>query len=146
MANYISENDIEKACVEVLINELGYDEHLNLWRLPDDGNRAFGRADASEVVRVEQLRATLTKLNPHAAADSINAAITELTQSRLHLSPFEINRAPIKLLREGFDVPKRNASGETINERVRFMERLGREYAKSDAARELYRVHRHAAA
>lgn len=122
MANYISENDIEKACVEVLINELGYDEHLNLWQLPDDGNEAFGRDNAKQVVRVGQLRRSLEKINPQVSVYSINVAIAELTQSRAYLSPFEANRLVTKLLREGFDVPKRNASGEITTERVRFMD------------------------
>lgn len=79
MANYISENDIEQACVPVLLEELHYDEHLNLWQLPDDGNRAFGRSDAKEVVRYDQLRASLRKLNPRASEEVLTAAITELT-------------------------------------------------------------------
>ena len=100
MANYISENDIEKACVEVLMNEIGYDEHLNLWQLPDDGNAAFGRADAKEVVRLGQLRANLQTLNSQAAREVLDAAIAELTQSRAHLTPFKANRAVTKLLRD----------------------------------------------
>lgn len=122
MANYISENDIEKACVEVLMHEIGFDEHVNLWQLPDDGNAAFGRADAKEVVRLKQLRASLRKLNPNANDDCINAAIQELTQSRAHLTPFEANRAVTKLLREGFDVPTRNAQGDAVTERIRFID------------------------
>lgn len=122
MANYISENDIEKACVEVLMNEIGFDEHLNLWQLPDDGNAAFGRKDAQEVVRLGQLRASLRRINPAASADVINAALVELTQSRAHLTPFEANRAVTKLLREGFDVPARNAQGDAVTERIRFVD------------------------
>jgi type I restriction enzyme, R subunit len=122
MANYISENDIERACVEVLMQELKYDEHLNLWQLPDEGNAAFGRTDAREVVRLTQLRTCLHKLNPQASADAINAAIAELTESRAHLTPFEANRAVTRLLHEGFDVPTRNAQGQTVNVRVRYVD------------------------
>src|SRR2546423_3151271 len=122
MANYISENDIERACVEVLMQELEYDEHLNLWQLPDDGNATFGRTDAHEAVRLAQLRASLRKLNPDASAEAINAAVGELMQSRAHLTPFEANRAVTLLLREGFDVPAVNAQGATINVRVRYMD------------------------
>ncbi len=122
MANYISENDIEKACVEVLMNEIGYDEHLNLWQLPDDGNAAFGRADEREVVRRGQLRTSLQRLNPRATADVLNAANAELTQSRAHLTTFEANRAVTKLLREGCDVPTRNQQGDAVTERIRFVD------------------------
>lgn len=122
MANYISENDIEKACVEVLMDELKYDEHLNLWQLPDDGNARFGRKDAQEVVRLDSLRASLRKLNPQVSIEAINAAVTELTQSRAHLTPFEANRAVTILLREGFNLPAVNAQGVTINLRVNYMD------------------------
>lgn len=122
MANYISENDIERACVEVLMRELAYDEHLNLWQLPDDGNAAFGRTDAHEVVRLAQLRASLCKINPDASADALNAAVGELTQSRALLTPFEANRAVTQLLREGLDVPTVNVQGVTVNVRVRYID------------------------
>src|SRR3982750_4929214 len=101
MANYISENDIERACVEVLMQELKYDEHLNLWQLPDDGNAAFGRTDAHEDVRLKQLRASLRKLNPDVSAEAINAAVIELVQSRALLTPFEATRAVTLLFRVG---------------------------------------------
>ncbi len=122
MANYISENNIENACVEILMREMNYDEHLNLWQLPNDGNAAFGRADAKEVVRLGQLRASLQTLNPHASAENINAAIAELTQSRAHLTPFAANRAVTTLLREGYDAPSRNARGDVVTVRVRFVD------------------------
>jgi type I restriction enzyme R subunit len=122
MANYISENDIEKACVEVLMQELKYDEHLNLWQLPDDGNEAFGRQDAQEVVRLSQLLKSLIAINPKASTKAINAAIIELTQSRAQLTPFEANRAVTLLLREGFNVETRNAQGNMTNERIRFVD------------------------
>lgn len=122
MANFISENDIEQACCAVLMNELQYDEHLNLWQLPDDGNACFGRSQASEVVRLPSLRASLRKLNPMLSASVLEQAEQELTQSRVHLSLFEANRAITKLLRDGFDVPTTNARGETVRERVRFVD------------------------
>ncbi len=122
MANYISENDIEQACCEIIMGELGYDEHLNLWQLPNDGNAVFGRADASQVVRFDSLRDALVKLNSGAPTEVINAAIIELTQDRSFLTPFEANRAVTVLLRDGFDVPMQNERSETVNFRVRFID------------------------
>ena len=122
MANYISENDIEAACCEIIMDELGYDEHINLWRLPDDGNAVFGRKDAGEVVRFDVLRNTLVKLNPDAAADVINAAASEITEDRRPLTPFEANRAATRLLRDGFDVPVQNERGETVNSHIRYID------------------------
>jgi type I restriction enzyme R subunit len=122
VANFISEHQIEVECVNVLMKELHYDEHLNLWQLPDDGNAAFGRADAQHVVRLPQLRASLKKMNPNASAEVLQDALSELTTNRAHLSQFEANRAVTKLLREGLDVPTRNAKGDHVTERVRFVD------------------------
>lgn len=122
MANYISENDIEEACVKVLMQELRYDEHLNLWRLPEDGNAVFGRSDAHDVVRLDRLRKSLRDINKGVSAQVIDTAIGELTQSRAHLTPFEANRAVTHLLLKGSDVPIRNARGEMVEERVRFID------------------------
>lgn len=122
MPNYISENDIERACCEIIMDELGYDEHLNLWRVEDDGNLLFGRKDAGEVLRFGSLREALVKLNSGASSEVINAAVSELTQDRRHLTPFEANRAVTALLRDGLDVPMQNERGETVNFRVRFID------------------------
>jgi type I restriction enzyme R subunit len=122
MANYISENDIEQACVEVLMQELKYDEHLNLWQLPDDGNSAFGRTDAREVVRLAQLRDSLRKINPNATADGINLAIAELTQNRAYFSPFEANRAITERLIKGFDHATSDAQGNPYNELIHYFD------------------------
>lgn len=122
MANYISENNIEEACVKVLMNELAYDEHLNLWQLPDDGNVRFGRSQAAEVVRLDALRASLRKLNPTQSESVLDEAEQELTKSRAYLSLFEANKAITKLLREGHDVPTTNAKGDYVKERVRFVD------------------------
>ncbi|RYC70023.1 type I restriction endonuclease subunit R [Spirosoma sordidisoli] len=122
MANYISENDIEQECIPVLMNELGYDEHLNLWQLPDDGNAVFGRSQAAEVVRSQILQASLHRLNPAITADVLTAAEQELTQSRAHLSLFDANQAITKLLREGFDVPTQDSKGNYTKQRVRYID------------------------
>ena len=122
MANYISENDIEEACVKVLMDELHYDEHLNLWQLPDDGNTVFGRSQAADVVRLGTLRASLRKLNPNLSAAVLADAEREMTQSRAQLSLFEANQAVTKLLREGYDAPTTNAKGDHVKETVRFVD------------------------
>lgn len=122
MANYISENDIEKSCCAVFMDELQYDEHLNLWQLPNDGNTTFGRTDAKEVVRMQQLQRSIAALNPGLNTEILDYAIKELTQSRAHLSPYEANLAVWKLLKDGYDVPTKNDKGDFVKERVRFMD------------------------
>ena len=121
---FISENDIEEACVKVLLDELGYDEHLNLWKLDEaTANAKFGRADAYGVVRLGQLAASLRKLNPGAPAVVLDAALKELTMARPGLSQFQANRAVTRLLQEGLDVDgAKNAKGEAVVTRVRFVD------------------------
>lgn len=106
----------------MLMNELHYDEHLNLWRLPDDGNAVFDRANAADVVRLTSLKTSLRRLNPALSDTVLTDAIRELTQSRAHLSLFEANRAVTKLLRDGYDAPTTNAKGDHVTERVRFVD------------------------
>lgn len=122
MANYISENDIEEACCAVLMDELQYDEHINLWQLPDDGNAVFGRAQAADVVRLDTFRASLRKLNPKLSDAVLADAAQEMTKSRAHLSLFEANQAVTKLFREGYDVPTTDAKGNFVHERVRYVD------------------------
>ncbi|MPR37447.1 type I restriction endonuclease subunit R [Salmonirosea aquatica] len=120
MANYISENDIEAACCAVLMDELHYDEHLNLWQLPNDGNTAFGRTDAADLVRLGTLRASVRKLNIGISEKVLAEAVQEITKSRAHLSLFEANREITSLLRDGHEVP--NAKGDYTKERVRYVD------------------------
>ncbi|QJD81543.1 type I restriction endonuclease subunit R [Spirosoma rhododendri] len=122
MANYISENDIEADCVRVLMDELRYDEHLNLWQLPDDGNARFGRSQSAEVVRPGTLRQSLRKLNPTLSNAVLDEAARELTKSRAQQSLFDANQAITRLLREGHDVPTTDVAGNYVTERVRFID------------------------
>jgi type I restriction enzyme R subunit len=122
MANYISENKIEGACVKILMEELAYDEHLNLWQAPNDGNELFGRRSADEVVRLSCLRSSLRKINPNIATELLDKAIGELMQYRALLSPFEANRVVTELLRGNLDLPARDLEGQIINERIRFVD------------------------
>ena len=91
-------------------------------KLPDEGNAAFGRSQATDVVRLGTLRASLKKLNPDLSAAVLADAEQELTKSRAHLSLFEANQAITKLLREGHDVPTTNPKGDFVKERVRFVD------------------------
>jgi type I restriction enzyme R subunit len=123
---FISEDDIERACVKVLLDELHYDEHLNLYDLHQKdeaaANAKFGRTDSRSVVRLGQLRASLQKLNPHASAVVLAEAERQLT-ARQPGNAFMRNKAVTKLLQDGLSLPgAKNAAGEPVNTRVRFMD------------------------
>ncbi|WP_035558071.1 type I restriction endonuclease subunit R [Hymenobacter sp. IS2118] len=123
---FISEDDIERACVKVLREELGYDEHINLYdqHQKDEAaaNAKFGRADSRDVVRLGQLRASLQKLNSHAPAAVLAEAERLLTEIKPG-NAFDRNKAVTKLLQEGVSLPgDRNAAGEPVNTRVRYVD------------------------
>ena len=120
---FILEDDIERACVEVLKDELHYDEHLNLWKVEEEkANQLFGREDARGVVRLNQLAASLQKLNPHAPAAVLHDALRLLTEPRMGTA-FERNKAVTELLQKGVDLPgARNERGEAVLTRVRYVD------------------------
>ena len=122
---FISENDIEEACVKVLLNELHYDEHLNLWKYEEAAaNSAFGRTDTQGVVRLPQLAKSLRQLNPTASQAVLDEALKVLTQRRGHLTLFEANREVTGLLQKGLNVSgiAKNAQGVAVDVRVRFVD------------------------
>ncbi|NVO29711.1 type I restriction endonuclease subunit R [Hymenobacter lapidiphilus] len=121
---FITEDDIERACVQVLMKELGYDEHLNLHHKTEtDANKLFGRADTRGVVRLDQLAASLRKLNPHAPEAILHDALKLLTEPRPGMNRFEANRAVTQLLQKGQDLPgAKNAKGEAVLTRVRYVD------------------------
>ncbi len=79
ITNFISEDQIEKAVIDVFINQLGY-RHLNCF-LED----ITGRSMESEVVISSLLRQQLEKLNQQAPAHAIDFAVEQLTKTRADL-------------------------------------------------------------
>ena len=121
---FITEDDIERACVQVLMRELGYDEHLNLHHKTEtDANQLFGRADTRGVVRLGQLAKSLRHLNPHAPEAVLHDALKLLTEPRPGMNRFEANRAVTQLLQKGQNLPgAKNAKGEAVLTRVRYLD------------------------
>lgn len=111
MANYISEDAIQKQAIQLLLKDLHYDEHL--FCQYDD--RALGRKDHQQVISLPRLRTALGKLNPHLPpgqkADLIEEAIRELTQSRQSLTPLMANKAVHQLLKKGYRTEVKDAQG-----------------------------------
>jgi type I restriction enzyme R subunit len=123
---FISEDDIENACVKVLMDELGYDEKLNLYKQHQQdeakANELFGRADTRGVVRLGQLAASLQQLNPHAPAAVLKDALRVLTEPRTG-NLYERNKVLTELLQQGLTLDgAKNAKGEAVKTLVRFMD------------------------
>lgn len=98
MPNFISEQQIENAIVDVFVHKLGY-RHLNC-EFRDD----TGRGSEMEVVLKPVLRHRLKLLNPGLPADALEEAVRQLTETRLAQSDLSANREVYQLIRDGVRV------------------------------------------
>lgn len=103
IANYISEDQIEKAIIEIFVTQLGY-RHLNCF-LED----LTGRSMEQEVVIAPLLRNKLFDLNPDAPVHAIDYAVDQLTKTRLDQTDFQVNQELYYLMRDGISVQVNNA-------------------------------------
>lgn len=118
MANFISEDDIEKALVHKLTTEYDWTA-LNCYTLSNsDIKDGSGRADKTEVVFHDRLRAAALRLNPALPPSAIDAALALLTDPRPALLPLAANREIDGLLRDGIPIEYTNAQGRAEHGRV----------------------------
>ena len=123
MANYISEDDIEKRAIQLLLEELDYDEHINcLTPERDDLRDGSNRSSKEEVLLNKQLRKSLIKLNYGIPENSIEQAINELSKGRSNMSPMLANKEVYELIKEGFSTKITNKQGREETIRVKFMD------------------------
>jgi type I restriction enzyme, R subunit len=122
MAHSIYEDDIENRCVQLLMDELHYDTHINCFHDTDNGNDRFGRKTAQETVSLRWLRASLKKLNPSVSDAVLAQAEAELTKSRQTMTHLAANQAIHTLLTKGIDLNTYNAKKEAQQVRVRFID------------------------
>lgn len=114
MANYISEDQIEKAIIEVFTHNLGY-RHINC--LESD---TTGRQAETDVVIKPLLRRKLADLNKGLPESAIDEAFEQLCQTRLDKSEFEANKEIAGLIKNGIQLEINNSNGrkETVNVKV----------------------------
>ncbi len=105
MANYISEDQIEKATIEVFVHKLGY-RHLNC--IDKD---LTGRLNEREVIIKPLLRKKLIELNPTLPDTAIEEAYEQLCQTRLDKSDLMANKEAYGLIKNGVQVEVNNAQG-----------------------------------
>ena len=82
MPKIISEDHIEKAIVQKLVKDYGYQSINCYTENPDDLNDHSGRMDKHEVVFHERLKAAAIKLNPEIPEEAIDRTLGILTASR----------------------------------------------------------------
>ncbi|MFS2188920.1 type I restriction endonuclease subunit R [Mucilaginibacter sp. P25] len=105
ITNFISEDQIEKAIIDVFVNQLGY-RHLNCF-IED----ITGRSMETEVVIESILKQQLIKCNSDAPAHAIDFAVEQLTKTRADLSPFQANQELYYLMRDGIRLNVKNDQG-----------------------------------
>ncbi|MEI8203659.1 MAG: HsdR family type I site-specific deoxyribonuclease [Bacteroidota bacterium] len=123
MPNYISEDDIEKRAIQLLLEELGYDEHINcLTAEREDLRDCSCRRNKEEVLLTDHLRKSLLKLNLGIPENSIEQAINELAKGRSSMSPMLANKEVYELIKEGYLTKITNIQGREESIRIKFID------------------------
>lgn len=116
MANFISENQIEKAILEVFVKELKY-RHINA-----EYNDTTGRANDQEVIIKPVLLDRLINLNPGIPPQVIEDVAVEICDLRTVITDITANKEVYHLLRDGKEVTFNNAEGKQVTERIRVID------------------------
>lgn len=105
MANFISEDQIEKATIEVFIHNLGY-RHINCM-----DKDITGRLSETDVIIKPLLKQKLIELNPTLPEAAIEEAYEQICQTRLDKSDLIANKEAYGLIKNGVQVEINNANG-----------------------------------
>lgn len=114
MANFISEDQIEKATVGVLVHNLGY-RHINCL----DSDKT-GRLSETDVLIKPLLKKKLTELNPSLPSSAIDEAFEILCRTRLDKSDLSANKETYGYMKNGVQVDINNVHNriEPVNVKV----------------------------
>ena len=122
MPNYISEDDIEKKAIQLLLEQLDYDEHLNCFTKDEkDLKDGSNRSSKDEVVFTDRVHKALKKLND-APDEAIEQAIRELIKGRSSMSPMLANKQVYELIKEGHTAKVLNAEGREEPKKIKFID------------------------
>src|SRR6185437_1548246 len=105
MANFISEDQIEKATIQVFVNNLGY-RHVNCYT-----QDISERLNETDVLIKPLLKKKLEDLNPGLPAQAIQEAYEQICQTRLDKSELTANKEIYGLLKNGIDLEISNSIG-----------------------------------
>lgn len=110
--NYISEDQIEKACVKFLVNNFGYQELDCTTANNSDMNDGSNRSDLRDVILKDRLFAKIQQLNPTVPDDTITHAIDGLMDRRTSQSLLQANQEIYLAIRDGVIVSYKDAQGK----------------------------------
>ncbi len=102
----ITEDQIERAIINVFVNYLGY-RHINCF--VQDGT---GRESETDVVIKPLLKQKLQDLNRHLSAEIIEEAFKQICQTRFDKSDLMANKEIYNLLKDGVQLSINNAEGK----------------------------------
>ena len=106
MPNFISEDQIEKAIIQIFENNLGY-RHSNCM-----DKDVTGRLNEDEVVIKPLLKKKIEELNKHLPASAIEQAFEEICKTRLDKTDLMANREVYALIKHGVPVTIKNKQGK----------------------------------
>jgi type I restriction enzyme R subunit len=122
MPNFISEDQIEKAAVSLLVETYGY-RAINCFTSDVENlNDKSNRSSKQDVVFHDILKASLIKLNPGISSTILDQAMETLTARRSAMNPLSANREIYRLLRDGIPIQFENAEGLTEDSQVRVID------------------------
>ncbi len=113
MPNFISEDQIEKAAVNLLKDTFGYRTLNCFTQEADDLNDRSNRSNKQEVVFLNILREYAVKLNRNIPEPVIDEALSRLAAHRYAMSPILANKEVYGLIRDGIPVQYEGKSGRT---------------------------------
>jgi type I restriction enzyme R subunit len=122
MPNFISEDQIENALIQKLVELYGFGVLNCYTEDPEDLNDRSGRNNKREVILVDRVRDAAIRLNPKIPTEAIESALERLLDSRLAMSLVAANQEVYQLLRDGVPVDFDDAEGQKQTERVRFID------------------------
>lgn len=122
MPNFLSENQIERAIVQRLQQDYGY-EFLNCETQDrEDPNDGSGRLDKREVILHDRLKNAAIRLNPQVPESAIEEALKTLCDKRQVMSHIAANREVDGLIRDGIRVEFKDQQGRIRKERVKVID------------------------
>lgn len=122
MANFISEDQIEKSVVNFLVQQLGYRSLHCFTQHPHDLQDGSGRVSKQDVVLFPILQQYAMRLNPDVPASAIQEALQQVTESRSLMSPIQANQEIYGLLRHGISATYSAASGKNEQRTLRIID------------------------
>lgn len=118
MPNFISEEQIEIALVQLLVHEQGY-EQLNCHTMDRENlNDQSGRASKREVLLHDRLKTAAIKLNPLIPEKAIDAALEKFSDRRVALSLIAANVEVYDLIKNGVPVEYDDEQGKQQSGKV----------------------------